>query len=388
MKNFNGQYNTPAFVRRHHPRGVVSRRSQGYKSTIILLVGFHTSQSHHSSNYLSFRNRMDALATCQLSVIRGKFTPPLQVGLTCYANAVAAAVQMALERVTGREGGIPSFEWLRSQIISVDGSDGACAFSVLRRCCDRYRPLRCDHVKEDVARSFVNTGPVVMVFYLTDIQWSRFSAFFRSHNVQILKKSDIFNEHDDPDLPLKGHAVVLMAANSQRLKMMNSWSTKFGDNGFFRVENGTVFTNTKFYRVYWHETDLLPSEREAHNNRVVTVESPRGVLPEGKCKKCEQVCEITCIPSRLCSKCFLGQKYPLSYICKVCSIPQTIHHPMWLYQFDPNQWGDTTWVCRASCSTHTHWKINPIDMDKVPSEHVPYSWGWTRPAWTSASSAV
>ena len=45
---------------------------------------------------------------------------------------------------------------------------------------------------------------------------------------------------------------------------MNSWGEKFANGGFFSVENENVLRGMKFYDVYWLETELKQSEKEAY----------------------------------------------------------------------------------------------------------------------------
>ena len=46
---------------------------------------------------------------------------------------------------------------------------------------------------------------------------------------------------------------------------MNSWGQKFANGGFFSVENEDVLRGMKFYDVYWLETELKQSEKEAYD---------------------------------------------------------------------------------------------------------------------------
>jgi aminopeptidase C len=51
------------------------------------------------------------------------------------------------------------------------------------------------------------------------------------------------------------------------LKFLNSWGKDFGDNGFFSVSPG-VLIETRYFDVFWEESDLSNEEKEAYKKYV------------------------------------------------------------------------------------------------------------------------
>ena len=117
------------------------------------------------------------------------FIPKKQVGGTCYANAVAAVLHLAMHRIVGRE--VPDFYDLREQIISAYGKRGANTKVVLEKVCPEYR-LHFQEVGETGARKAINKRrPVVVTFWLHDEEWTNFTKFFDQTKKGVLKKSDV-----------------------------------------------------------------------------------------------------------------------------------------------------------------------------------------------------
>ncbi|KAK2756629.1 hypothetical protein CKAH01_17137 [Colletotrichum kahawae] len=74
-------------------------------------------------------------------------------------------------------------------------------------------------------------------------------------------------------LPSKGgHAVVLTDYSPNSLTFLNSWGAQWGNDGSFSVEDHTVLEldgpskkyPVQFYDVYWLESDLATTERQAY----------------------------------------------------------------------------------------------------------------------------
>jgi len=98
----------------------------------------------------------------------------------------------------------------------------------------------------------------------------------------------------------------------------------------------------------------------------------------GTCHMCQQPRPIVSPPDAplLCDGCTLGMRIALRYECEGCGSVQRIPHPMWRYQANgPAAFGADTWACHARCGGFTHWRVSPADVDKVPPEDAPDSWG-------------
>lgn len=192
------------------------------------------------------------------------FKPQEQKGGTCYANAIAAVFHLAMHRIVGREGGIPDFYQIRDRLIHEYGVAGANTERVLAKVCPEYR-LQYKKVDETGARQAINKRrPVVARFSLYDKQWEKFSAFYRKTPKKILSRQNV---EDPACIKPGGHAVVLTRCDPECLTFMNSWGDKFGDGGFFRVEDQNVLNDTKFFDVYWTLADLKPSEKQAYERK-------------------------------------------------------------------------------------------------------------------------
>lgn len=223
-----------------------------------------------------------------------------QVKATCYANASAAVLHLAMQRILGREGGYPDFHELRDEIIKECGSGPVVTRWVLEKKCEKYR-LHCRKVSIDGAKKAITEKrPVVAEFSLTDNEWDLFGNFYETNPVGILENDelDVSKRSSIPSPITYGHAVVLTSYNSKCLIFMNSWGQDWGDNGFFRVQNAEVL-RLEFFDVYWTDKDLTEREKEyykRHGPEVAgkLVQSLKGLQKaEYRCPKCQQTSLVT-----------------------------------------------------------------------------------------------
>ena len=113
-----------------------------------------------------------------------------QNGDTCYANAVAAVLHLAMQRIVKREGGIPDFDVIRQQIVGKYG-DNAITRVVLENVCPKYR-LHFRTVDETGARKAINERrPVITIFRWYEQEYKKFYRFFRNNKKGILKGADL-----------------------------------------------------------------------------------------------------------------------------------------------------------------------------------------------------
>lgn len=96
---------------------------------------------------------------------------------------------------------------------------------------------------------------------------------------------------------------------------------------------------------------------------------------EDKCSMCRHHKIMVDLDRRLCSDCSFGSVYNLRYECNGCHKIQRIPHPMWRYQEKADTYGSSSWACHQRCGDYTHWRVIPDDLERVPSNDIPASWG-------------
>ena len=198
---------------------------------------------------------------------------PLQVGGTCYANAMATAVHLAIQRIIkDREGGYPTFTHIRKALIEKYGTEGVDEsqfIDALQRLCRGYH-LEVRNVNEKEAmEAVIEKRPVLAKFGLTNEEWDKFSQFYKNKPRGVLTNEDLGISHpaSPPDSKdLDRHAVVLTSFGVDHLRFMNSWGSDWADNGFFRVQSSVLHATT-YYDIYGTVSDLRPSERAAFKRR-------------------------------------------------------------------------------------------------------------------------
>ena len=210
----------------------------------------------------------DVLSSVSLDLyinhIRQDFEAPLQIGGTCYANAAAAVLHLAMHRIVGRDHGYPNFDDLKKKMINIYGKEGANAKKVLEQMCPLYRLHVSEVNLKGALCAIASKRPVVTTFQLTGKQWDSFSMFFDQNPSGILTEEELSKHYNvrNPSGP-RGHAVVLTSYSIKSLLFMNSWGCEWGDKGFFRVASSKVL-NCKFYDVYWTLEDLSAAEKAAY----------------------------------------------------------------------------------------------------------------------------
>jgi hypothetical protein len=245
------------------------------------------------------------------------FEAKKQQGGTCYANASAAVLHLAMQRILGREGGYPDFHVLRDEIIRAYGTHGANTSKVLQEICPRYRLHSQKVCIKGAMEAVLKKRPVVARFHLSDDEWETFSNFYKNNPTGTLtqKELDVRKRPTSPPPSTSGHAVVLTSYNSKCLTFMNSWGQKWGDKGFFRVQNAEVL-QLEFLDVYWTLSDLTEGEKEyyhQHGSEVAAklVNSLKGLqkakytCPLPNCKKTSLVTEFNGTLSKVqCPECY------------------------------------------------------------------------------------
>ena len=217
----------------------------------------------------------DLLSSVDLDVYinqaNDSFGAKRQHGGTCYANASAAVMHLAMQRIIGRDGGYPDFFDLREKLIAKYGREGASTKEVLKEICPEYR-LQCQTVDAIGAMEAISAKrPVVVTFQLTGAQWDQFEKFYDETPRGILTRSYLESQHFSTS-DAGGHAVVLTSYDADSLRLMNSWGDDWADQGFFRVQNSEVL-GLKFVDVFWAEDNLSEKEKKAYKQHGAEVAS-------------------------------------------------------------------------------------------------------------------
>jgi len=196
-----------------------------------------------------------------------------QDGKTCYANASAAVMHLAMKRIIGRDGGYPEFFDLRDRVIAKYGKHGKSTEKVLKEICPEYR-LQCRTVDANGAmKAICENRPVVVTFRLTGAQWDQFKKFYRENRRGILTRSYLDSRHFSTSAP-RGHAVVLTSYDADSFRLMNSWRDTWADHGFFRVQKSlSDVLGLKFFDVFWAKDDLREKEKKAYKQHGAEVAS-------------------------------------------------------------------------------------------------------------------
>lgn len=119
------------------------------------------------------------------------FKPKNQKGGTCYANAIATVIHLAMHHIVGREGGIPKFSDIRQRITDEFGVESGITEEVLEMVCPKYR-LHFQEISEEEARQAINERrPVLAKFWLYRKEWDRFSEFYKKTPTKILERSHL-----------------------------------------------------------------------------------------------------------------------------------------------------------------------------------------------------
>ena len=249
----------------------------------------------------------DLLSSVDLDVYinqaNDSFGAKRQHGGTCYANASAAVMHLAMQRIIGRDGGYPDFFELREKLIAKYGREGASTKEVLKEICPEYR-LQCQTVDAIGAMKAISAKrPVVVTFHLTGAQWDQFGKFYDENPRGILTRSYLDSKHVSTS-DAGGHAVVLTSYDADSLRLMNSWGDDWADQGFFRVQNSDVL-GLEFFDVFWTLNNLSEKEKEAyeqHGAEVASklIKSLKGIqVVKYKCPLCAVESKVVDFTGRL-----------------------------------------------------------------------------------------
>ncbi|KAJ2974072.1 hypothetical protein NQ176_g6247 [Zarea fungicola] len=237
----------------------------------------HTIRSSTTDALLDLVGRIELDCIINDQNVRTIREPSDQEGLaTCYAHAVAAVAHMALHRIHGREGGYPSVEEIRNEILAKfppNSEDGYSCLTILESMRELYRPLQYREVDEDGARqALLRRRPVLATFDLSKSGWDEFGKFFEPTSPmrsRVLSQKRMERHWSEPTGI--GHAVVLYSCAPESLTFLNSWGENWGYYGTFSIQNHNVLSSKgypmEFYDVMWYEKGLTAGERKAYDRQ-------------------------------------------------------------------------------------------------------------------------
>ena len=230
----------------------------------------------------------DILGKIDLKELTGKnissFEITNQTIGNCYLHATRNIIRMTRARIYPPN--IPEPNALEQEIIKEfpykydkNGKlEGRNTFEVLKRMVPKYRlhvnqiiGKNIKEIEKSVKIILLRRRPVVLSFRLTKKQWNNFSTFFRSNSIR--KKDIISKEEMDKDVPLNdedggGHAVVITKYSKDCFTVLNSWGDQWGDNGFFKIKDFSVFQTFKCFDVFFTLKDLTDYEKNEYQKLV------------------------------------------------------------------------------------------------------------------------
>ena len=196
-----------------------------------------------------------------------------QKGNTCYANAISVAMFMLSDKICGRKK--LNYNKIRNQVIVKKKEyRKSSTFNILnlflKEKKEEYK-IECKICSEEEAKqAILKARPCIVRFALTQKQWNIFNNFFIENPQGILTKK-IMETINDNNNEKTGHAAVLTHIEKGCLKILNSYGDQWGDNGYFRVENGEVL-DMKFCEIFYDFSKLSDEEKGNFNNFMEGVE--------------------------------------------------------------------------------------------------------------------
>lgn len=208
---------------------------------------------------------------------------------TCWANAIAAAINITQNRIMGHEVENPLD--IRENIIEYYArkehkskqqirEKGRSTKTVLEDVLPLYKMHFRIVYPEDLKEVLMNGRVCVARFQLKAVQWYLFDVFY--NNEQNKTKAITFNDinrnltnaekYQFAFLQLKetykdsGHAVLLVESNYSDFVFYNSWGEKWADNGKFRIKKNN-FVPIDFFDIYWETNELSNYERNLWDQR-------------------------------------------------------------------------------------------------------------------------
>ncbi|CAD8130300.1 unnamed protein product [Paramecium sonneborni] len=226
--------------------------SQIGKSRLFLQGNDPNLMNKFFNYFIKIKNEQDALINLigkvnieQYINSSNQFEAQEQEGGTCYANAIAAVYELIMQKIYKREGGYPTFEKIRQDLIQQYGTEGGNTFKIVTKTCSSFR-LQCRELKSisDIKQCLHQERPLLARFYLCDDQWDSkdpnrlgFKPFFANNPKGILK-----------NLP------------KDQIRMLEDMQLYYINQGFFKVKDLEVLCDMQFMEVFWTNNNLTKKE--------------------------------------------------------------------------------------------------------------------------------
>ena len=213
-----------------------------------------------------------------------KFIAKNQTFGTCWANACAGAMSLTDKRILGKK--FDSFQTNRENIIRIaskKNEDGCFVDDRKIKSFFERKRIHIKQVNEDEAKIALQKGRFILCsFWLIKRQWDNFCDHCRGPNRTQVLKDNIINSgcreaistRKREQISDRGHAVLLIEANDNYLKFLNSWGADWAEGGTFKIQNSEVLTSfyyrrrIKFYDVVYYENELTEGEKNYYYNNI------------------------------------------------------------------------------------------------------------------------
>lgn len=249
------------------------------------------------NDFLEFLNKLldgtedvlgDILGKIDLKELTGKNISSFEITNqkigNCYLHATRNIIRMTRARIYPPN--IPDPQTLEQEIVhefpyeyDKNGEvKGRNTFEVLKRMVPKYKL----HVNQVLGKTtkeiekmvkiiLLRRRPVVLSFRLTEKQWDNFCNFFDRYSPR--KREIITEEEMNKNVPVDdkdggGHAVVITKYSKECFTVLNSWGDQWGDNGFFKIKDLSVFSQFRCFDVFFTLKDLTDYEKNEYQKLV------------------------------------------------------------------------------------------------------------------------
>ena len=253
--------------------------------------------TNNINDFLYFLNKLidgtedvlgDILGVIKLKELTGKnisnFEITNQTMGNCYLHATRNIIRMARARIYPPN--IPDPDALEKEIINEfpyqydekGEVKGRNTYEVLQKMAPKYRLHvnqiigdNMNEIEKKVKLILLRKRPIVLSFRLTKQQWKNFCNFFGAdspNKMNIITYEEINKNVPKNDKDGGGHATVITKINKDCFTVLNSWGDKWGDNGFFKIKDFSIFSSFRCFDVFFTLKDLTEYEKNEYQKLV------------------------------------------------------------------------------------------------------------------------